>query len=206
MSDVNQQPLISDLEAFERECPEEGASLDVLTSMLGERAFGAAIFVLALPVAIPFLYLIPQMVAVPMTILALQMLIGRRRIWLPWKLGERVIPKDGLGRMTRFARKYFGWLERLTKPRLQFLASSLAERIIGFFLAFFCMSILVPIPGTNTIPGIGAAIASFGLVNRDGLFILLGLLIGVLWLSFLIYALYALVVLGTNIFDHVSSA
>lgn len=47
-------------------------------------------------------------------------------------------------------------------------------------------SILVPLPSTNTVPGIGVAITSIGLIERDGLMILLGLFIGLLWVAFLL--------------------
>ena len=46
-------------------------------------------------------------------------------------------------------------------------------------------SILLPLPSTNTVPGIGVAIASLGLIERDGLLVILGLFIGFLWVALL---------------------
>ncbi|MEM9842739.1 MAG: exopolysaccharide biosynthesis protein, partial [Pseudomonadota bacterium] len=48
--------------------------------------------------------------------------------------------------------------------------------------------ILVPLPSTNTIPGIGVAIVAFGLMSRDGRLVILGLIIGSLWVTLLISA------------------
>jgi hypothetical protein len=45
---------------------------------------------------------------------------------------------------------------------------------------------LIPLPATNTVPGIGIAIASIGLITRDGLLVLAGLAIGSAWILLLV--------------------
>ncbi|MEL6324865.1 MAG: exopolysaccharide biosynthesis protein [Pseudomonadota bacterium] len=178
--------LLGAIEAMAAEAPEEGLTLHEITDRLDERAFGALLFVLALPVSIPFLYGVPQVVAVPMLALVAQMVLGRAEPWLPASLARRTVGKSGLEQMARGSRKWFGWLERFARPRLTFLASAPAERIIGLFLLAFCCSILIPLPATNTMPGIAVAIVSFGLLARDGLLILPGLLLGSAWITGLI--------------------
>ncbi|MEL7480231.1 MAG: exopolysaccharide biosynthesis protein [Pseudomonadota bacterium] len=178
--------LLGAIEAMAAEAPDEGLTLHEITDRLDERAFGALLFVLALPVSIPFLYGVPQVVAVPMLALVAQMVLGRAEPWLPASLARRTVEKSGLEQMARGSRKWFGWLERFARPRLTFLASAPAERIIGLFLMAFCCSILIPLPATNTMPGIAVAIVSFGLLARDGLLILPGLLLGSAWITGLI--------------------
>ncbi len=168
----------------------DGMTLHELFEALGERAFGAMLFALALPCCIPFLYGIPQIVAVPMMAIALQMAIGRPEPWLPGKLGERRIDKAGLERIANGAQKFFGWMERFAAPRLTFLSGPSAERLVGAVLVIFCASILTPLPATNTTPGIAVAIVAYGLMERDGLLVLLGLIIGVIWISLLGLAAY----------------
>jgi len=63
-----------------------------------------------------------------------------------------------------------------------------SERIIGLFLCIFCASILVPLPMTNTVPGFAVAIASFGLMQKDGLMVIAGLTLGTAWVSGLVGA------------------
>jgi hypothetical protein len=58
--------------------------------------------------------------------------------------------------------------------------------MFGLLLVVFCASILLPIPGTNTVPGIGVAIIAFGLMARDGILVILGSIIGTAWISTLI--------------------
>ncbi|MEM1148589.1 MAG: exopolysaccharide biosynthesis protein [Pseudomonadota bacterium] len=183
-----QRTFLQSLEAMADEAPEVGFSLHYILDRLDERAFGAALFLLALPCAIPFLYLVPQIVSLPMMALTLQMLAGRNEPWLPEKFGARKIDKAGLTRMSGFGRKWFGWLERISKPSLTWLTGKKSERLIALFLTAFCASILVPLPSTNTIPGIGVAIVAFGLMSRDGRLVILGLIIGSLWVTLLISA------------------
>ncbi|MEL7040977.1 MAG: exopolysaccharide biosynthesis protein [Pseudomonadota bacterium] len=183
-----QRTFLQSLEAMADEAPEDGFSLHYILDRLDERAFGAALFLLALPCAIPFLYLVPQIVSLPMMALTLQMLAGRNEPWLPEKFGARKIDKAGLTRMSGFGRKWFGWLERISKPSLTWLTGKKSERLIALFLTAFCASILVPLPSTNTIPGIGVAIVAFGLMSRDGRLVILGLIIGSLWVTLLISA------------------
>ena len=84
-----QRTFLQSLEAMAEEAPEEGLTLHHILDRLDERAFGAALFLLALPCAIPFLYLVPQIVALPMMALTLQMLAGRNEPWLPEKIRVR---------------------------------------------------------------------------------------------------------------------
>lgn len=186
--DQPQRTFLQSLEAMADEAPADGFSLHYIFDRLDERAFGAALFLLALPCAIPFLYLVPQIVSLPMMALTLQMLAGRQEPWLPERFATRKIDKAGLTRMSSFGRKWFGWLERISRPSLTWLTGRKSERVIALFLTLFCASILVPLPSTNTIPGIGVAIVSFGLMSRDGRLVLLGLLIGSLWVSLLVTA------------------
>jgi len=178
--------LISALEDISETAPEDGMSLGSFVDALGERAFGIILFAMALPISVPFLYGIPQIMAVPMMILSYQMASGRHEPWLPTKFKSRQMDKDGLVKLARFGRKWFGWLEALARPRLTFLSGAAAERLVGFVFMVFCASILVPLPLTNSTPGIALAIAALGLLTKDGLLVLGGLLLGMAWVALLI--------------------
>lgn len=181
--------LLQSIEAMAAQAGPDGYTLRQIFDRLDERAFGAGLFVLALPCCVPFLYLVPQIVALPMMALAAQMVLGREEPWLPGRLAARRIDKDGLTNTARGGRKWFGWVEALARPRLTVLAGPTAERAIGACLCLFCASILVPLPGTNTVPGFAVALASFGLMARDGLLILVGLVVGFAWILFLVLSL-----------------
>lgn len=178
--------LIATLETLHDTAPDEGLTLGEIADGLGERAFGVLLFALAIPVCMPFLYGVPQIVALPMMAIALQMAAGRDSPWMPRKFAERRIDKPGLARMAHGARKGFGWVESRARPRLAWLSGPTAERAVGAIFVLFCASILVPLPATNTTPGIGIALASIGLITRDGVFVMIGLALGTLWIAILI--------------------
>lgn len=178
--------LIAALKVIADAAPAEGMSLHDFTQALGERAFGLMLFALSVPVCIPLLYGIPQIVALPMMAIALQMAMGRPEPWIPRRFGEGVLGKAGLQQMAAGASKYFGWIERIARPRMLLLSGPTAERLVGAIFVVFIASILVPLPATNTLPGIGIAIASIGLITRDGVLVLAGLAIGTAWILLLL--------------------
>jgi len=178
--------LVAALQVIAEQAPEEGMTLHEFTQALGERAFGLMLFALALPVCVPLLYGIPQIVSLPMMAIALQMAMGRSEPWMPQRFGQRVLAKAGLQQMAAGANKYFGWIERIARPRLLVLSGPTAERVVGAIFVVFIASVLIPLPATNTLPGIGVAIASIGLITRDGLLVLAGLAIGTAWILLLV--------------------
>lgn len=188
-ADAGEPPrtLLQTLEVLAEAAPEEGFSLREIFDRLDESAFGAGLFLLAIPCCIPFLYGVPQVVALPMLALAFQMLIGRDEPWLPEKLARRKIDRKGLTQMARGGRKWLGWIEVFIRPRFSFITGPRSERVIGGLLFLFCASILVPLPMTNTVPGFAVAVTAFGLMQRDGLAVTAGSFIGAAWISALAF-------------------
>lgn len=174
-------------------------TLGALSDLMQERAFGLLLLVLALPCCLPFVYILPQLVALPMVVLAGQMAAGRRAPWLPETLRKRQLPVAGLLDVIARAKRYGGWLEKLAHPRFASLTGDRATRIIGALLIVPCLSILVPLPLTNTVPGIGVALAAIGLIERDALFVVLGILGGLIWVAILVIGGPALIYFLINL-------
>ncbi|MAP93694.1 MAG: polysaccharide synthesis protein exod [Ponticaulis sp.] len=178
--------ILTVLDRLADSAPEDGLSLAQIMEALDERAFGAILFALAIPCCIPFLYGVPQIVALPMMAIAFQMVMGRSEPWMPAKFSARQIDRAGLTRIAKGGRSFFGWAEKIASPRLTFLAHHRAQRIVGAILCLFCGSILVPLPLTNSTPGFAVAMVAFGLMALDGAMMLLGMVIGLAWIGFLL--------------------
>jgi len=163
-------------------------SVGELLDALSDRAFGVAMLVLAIPVCIPFLYGVPQVLSLPMLLIALQMVLGRHTLWMPEGLRARTFSRTEFGKMAARAKRYLGWGEAIARPRLSFLTGNGPERLFGLFMSIFCVSILVPLPLTNTTPGIAVVIMAIGMIERDGLLIVLGTLLGTFWVGMLVFA------------------
>lgn len=159
---------------------------DVIDS-LDERAYGFLLLLLALPCCLPFIYVLPQIVALPMLALAAQLAVGRRHPWLPKALNERQFSISAFENVLTRSEKYVGWIEGVARPRWRPVTGHGGARLVGALLLIPTASILLPLPSTNTVPGIGVAIASIGLIERDGALVILGLLIGFLWVGLLLF-------------------
>lgn len=170
-------------------------SLGVLTDTLEARAYGLILLLMALPCCLPFVYILPQIVAFPMLFLCWQLAIGRTTVWLPENLRQRRFAISLLAGTVARARPWLKRFEFIAGPRLAGLSEGTGLRIVGALLLIPCASILVPLPLTNSVPGLGVAIAAMGLVERDGLLILLGLLIGLIWVVLLVVGGQALIAL-----------
>ncbi len=163
------------------------AELGAVIDRLDERAFGLMLLLLALPCCLPFVYVLPQIVSVPMLALAGQMAGGRESPWLPRSLKSREFEISRFRDVVQRSEKYVGWFEAIARPRLTVLTGRAGARIVGALLLVPIASIMVPLPGTNSVPGVGVSIASLGLIERDGLLVILGLIIGLCWVAMLAF-------------------
>lgn len=208
--------MIADLEARWREAQagdsheaepvaEPEAGLGAIVDRLDERAFGLLLLLLALPCVPPFVYLLPQIVALPMLALAGQMAAGRQSPWFPAAIRERRLRLAEFTKVLDFAERYVRWFEAIARPRLPGVTGRAGARVTGALLLIPALSVLAPFPGTNTVPGIGIAIAALGLVQRDGLLVILGLMIGLAWVgAFLFFAIFFGVEFATFLKDWLS--
>ena len=184
------------LDGLASKASKDGYTLQHILSQLGDRAFGTFIFFLAIPCCIPFLYIIPQIVSFPLLLLSWQMVLGTNEPWIPDAIGRRRIDRDNLKRIAKAGYKWLGWVEKITKPRIESIIGRGLRRIVGLCLCIFSISIMLPIPATNTVPGYAIAIISCGMIGKDGLSILLGLLIGWVWTLILVFTAVFTFVLG----------
>jgi len=165
---------------------EPDASLGEIVDRLDERAFGLLLLLLCLPCIPPFVYVLPQIVSLPMLALAGQMAAGRPSPWLPARFKARRLQLKEFTKVLDFCEKYVRWFEAIARPRLPAVTGRTGARIVGALMIVPALSILTPLIGTNTVPGIGIAIASLGLVQRDGLLVILGLVVGLGWVLLLV--------------------
>lgn len=141
--------------------------------------FGLAIMIFSLGILIPLPPPLPSIIAVPLIILSIQMIIGYNSPKLPKRFSSLSIKRSMLAMIIKKSSPYIRMVEKILKPRLSFITSLLAERIIGVFILIFSSSILMPIPLSNLIPGLGVLIISFGLMGKDGLIVIFGITVGI---------------------------
>jgi hypothetical protein len=175
---------------------------DIL-QLAGERTFGFLFVLLSLPSALPIPapgYSIPF--GIVMFLLAGQLIIGSQKPWLPDKMMYR--PLD-LKKVQGFLKAGMPWLQRIEvicRPRLTFICTGLTGRvIIGVAIALMSISMMIPIPGTNTLPAMGIFLTGFGLLDDDGAITLAGLVVCLMGLTVSASILFALWFGGSSLLD-----
>lgn len=179
--------------------PDERTSLGALVDRLEERAFGLMLLLLALPCAVPFLYGVPQIMSAPMLFIAAQAFLGRRTLWLPDAFRARSLRLGDLQAVQERAKPWLVRLEFFAHPRLAGLTGRGFERLFGLVMLIGATSIAVPLPLTNTVPGIGLAILAVGMIERDGLLMLAGSVLTLAWVVMLLTVGSALIVWVTGL-------
>lgn len=163
---------------------EDGPRLGDMLDRLGSRAHGTAILLLALPDAIPLP--IPSAGAVlglPLLVVSAHLAIFGERGTLPrqaldWRL-PLPVARLIAGRIAPVLARVEGW----SRARLSVLAAK--ERPIG--VACFVLSLLLflPIPLVNMPVALGLVILAWGLVQRDGVVVAIGLVYALLIVTLL---------------------
>lgn len=156
-------------------------SLGAVVDALADRALGMLLLLVALPTALPLVPGVHTAFAVPLAIVAAQMLAGRDKPWLPARLREQRIKADVFRSMTAFATPWLRRAEAVARPRTAFMQWVHADRVLAFFL--IVISIVIGFPGTGTIgiPGMGASAVALGIIERDGVLALGGLAVGLIY-------------------------
>ena len=174
-------PKVSDLleEWFGQDTPR---TLGGLVETFGASSFAVVFIVL---MSVPALPLptggVTHLFEAVTMLVALQLLAGRRSIWLPdrWKrldlrgrTGERLV-----GTLIRRIR----WLERFSRRRLPFLTQGRGGRFLfGVFVFGFSLTafLAVPFSGLDTLPALGVVVMSLGVLLADFVLVAAGTLIG----------------------------
>ncbi|WP_162263106.1 exopolysaccharide biosynthesis protein [Legionella birminghamensis] len=165
---------------------EKSISFGELIKSMGERAFGLITVLFALPSGLP-IAVIPGfsfVFGLPIVFIALHLLIGRKSLWLPARLAGQTVDIQTLEKMLAKTRPYLLFVERLLKPRLLFFSSNIAEHVHGILLLFMSLLLLLPIPFSNFIFASLIICLGLGLIEKDGLLILLA------YLGFIVYAIF----------------
>lgn len=167
--------LAVDLQRLEGAANGMPISVDRLLETLSERGHAVAIFVLSAPFVIIPIPGLSTAVSIVLFGLSFGIILGGRA-WLPGFVRRREISAETLHRLTNGTRRVMSKISRFVKPRMAWATHRSQHWLIGLslILATFIFALPLPIPGNNIPPAIGLVLLSLGLIERDGLLVLLG--------------------------------
>ena len=153
----------------------ERISVGDLLAALGDRAIGALMFFFAAPNILPVPPGVSTLLGAPLLFLSAQLMLGMRP-WLPGVVTRRAISRDDLAALVRRIVPWLAKAERLLKPRVPVLVRPPVEYVVGLVCLVLAAILMLPIPLGNTLPALSISLLALGVLERDGVWICIGLL------------------------------
>lgn len=170
--------------------PRAQVSIGDVVDQLGASSLGLILLILTIPAIIPIPGPIGIILGSCLALVAVQVIVGARRVWLPTWLRDRNLP-------TRFVAaaivRIVPWLERferrLSPRRWMMLSGRVARPFLGLAILAMAVIITLPIPFGNVLPVVVLAMLALALLERDGVAVLLALgmsLVAIVWTALLV--------------------
>ena len=154
--------------------------LSVLLKQVGNSGFGTISGILTMPMLIPLpipLAGFSALVGSGIILVGCQLALGYEKPYLPQRIARIELSPAASQKILKNVNRLLQPLERMSRHRFsRFSNSWWGCRIIGVCLAWdaLLMSLPLPIPLTNLIPAYTILFLAIGLLEFDGLFILIG--------------------------------
>ena len=154
--------------------PKAEIAIGEIIDRTSRAGFGFVVALLAL-IAIPFTGLSTPF-GLTIAFVGGQMMTGRARPWLPQRVRRRRISMASLARLGQRVARWTAGLERVVRPRFPILAEGPFWIICGIAIVLqgIGLALPLPIPGSNWVFIIPIIIYGIGLLESDGLLIVLG--------------------------------
>jgi len=193
------------LREFARTRTSERVSIGEIVAALGDRGLGVLIAIFAVPNVFPSTVPFGNVLTgIPVILFAVQLMLGMDRTILPGFIARRTISTEFLKSATPRVAALLAWFERLLKPRLPFMTTPQAERAIGILCMVLSVVSTLPIPFGHQLPALGIMLIGLGLIERDGLAMLAGSILGAVGI-FILGLLVIGIVHGAHKYLHIHS-
>jgi hypothetical protein len=161
---------------------DEPKTLGALGDVFGEKSFAVTVlflmFVPALPLPTGGITHVFEAITV---LLASQMVLGRRTIWLPKRFQRRELGAVTTGKAVPFMIRRIRWFERFSKPRwARLFRQRWFLRLLGLVLMGFAVAAAFapPFSGLDTLPALGAVAVALSIILEDVVVLAIGIAIG----------------------------
>ena len=161
-----------------------GLTVGEALETMGNAGFGFVMLLLSLPAMIPVPGPFGLVFGSALAIVALQFAFGVSPLWLPALLRNRRISARAFELLKNHASPMVARIERLVRPgRMKVLTGRRLPYILALPVFALAVAVALPIPFGNMAPVAAICVIAVGLIERDGLVVMLGLLLTLVALS-----------------------
>jgi hypothetical protein len=193
-----------DMEFLLKQLTTQSLTLEQILNKTSERGFSIAISLLVLPFLFPMPPGLSTILGSGCFILAVQMIMGRKKPYLPKKVAKFRFPHKFSFQLLKNLKRVTNLLEKIVRPRWQKITkNSYVWRSNGLCMAWLTILLMLPIPFTNPLPAAGILLLAVATLEGDGLLMCLGYgltVINTLFFAFIGYAIWQAPSLLPNIF------
>jgi hypothetical protein len=168
------------LKRLSDEAPADYFTLGWLMDSLHQLSFGMIMLLLALVATVPGISLVGSLT---LMIPAVQMIVGRPAPIFPRRLAAWPFPVHHLTALVSRAVPVLRFLEKMSHPRWR-TPPQATKRLVGIVVAILNIPLIFsPIPLSGIVPALVIALISLAYLEKDGLLLLIGLLIACIVLA-----------------------
>jgi hypothetical protein len=183
------------LNGIAQDTSRERISVSDLLAAMHDRAFGAMMFIFALPNVLPTPPGTSLVLGTPLLFLSAQLMLGRKP-WLPAVIGARSLARTDFAALMLRAGPWLTRAERLLKPRLSVLTRAPCEYAVGAIILLMATILFLPLMFGNMLPAFAICLFSLGILERDGLWIAAGLVTALVATVLIVSVYYAVIMSG----------
>lgn len=154
--------------------------LEEIRRAFGDRGYGLLMLALAIPTLVPIP--IPGLSAlfgIPLAFVALQLMLGRPQPWLPQALLRHSLRHDQFAEIVARGLPWIERIERTLHPRWSPLAAGPAQRWVGALCLVLAVLLALPVPLTGIPLALPVVLLAAGLLERDGVAVIVGSVLGI---------------------------
>lgn len=164
------------LELLDQARKDNGLELRRVLGREGRIGIAFTLLILALPTIIPLPGPFGLFLGTCLAFVAVQMLAGANRLWLPNFIGRRVLPLKVVEATVSATRPWVLRFEAwLTPGRLGALTGRRARIVLALPILLLAVLIALPIPFGNTLPALAIVLIAISLAERDGLMVIVAM-------------------------------
>jgi hypothetical protein len=163
---------------------------DIVERVEAQDGLAPVVCVLTLPVLLPMPPGVSMVLALPLLMAAPQLMIGRRDLWLPDRLRGWSVDAHKVQGTVRRVLPWLTRLETLVRPRFTFLTGRIGAGLAGAVCTVMAVVLVLPLPFANLFPALTVLLLSLGLTRRDGLAVIVGVLLLAVAVTAIVWGLH----------------